>query len=38
MKEAEKANASLLTTIASDEPSSDTDDVTASEKKNIKLN
>ena len=38
MKEAEKANASLLTTIASDELSSDTDDVTTSEKKNIKLN
>jgi hypothetical protein len=38
MKEAEKANAALLTTIAGDESSSDTGDVTASEKKNIKLN
>ena len=38
MKEAEKANAALLTTIAGDESSSDTGDVTAPEKKNIKLN
>ena len=38
MEKAEKANSSLLTTVASDEPSSDTDDTISSEKRNIKLN